>query len=101
MADQGQAPAGGVKEEFLEQHLWPPFTQMQGLRHNNRVMALLKAMAMEACGGGVLKLQRYLDEAKPRTRGEFDYLKQNWPELENFFTEHAELRSTRTILERF
>ena len=29
MAEQGQAPAGGVEEEF--QHLWPPFTQMQGL----------------------------------------------------------------------
>ena len=32
MADQGQAPGARVKEEFLEQHLWPPFTQMQGLK---------------------------------------------------------------------
>ena len=29
MAEHGQAPAGGVQEEF--QHLWPPFTQMQNL----------------------------------------------------------------------
>jgi putrescine aminotransferase len=32
MEDQGRATAGGVKDEFLEQHLWPPFTQMQGLK---------------------------------------------------------------------
>ena len=31
MGEQGHAAAGGVKDEFLEQHLWPPFTQMQGL----------------------------------------------------------------------
>ena len=32
MTQQGQPGAGGVKDEFLEQHLWPPFTQMQGLK---------------------------------------------------------------------
>src|SRR5512140_3914243 len=32
MEDQAQVQATGVKEEFLEQHLWPPFTQMQGLK---------------------------------------------------------------------
>lgn len=32
MAEQDQAGTGGVKEEFLEQHLWPPFTQMQNLK---------------------------------------------------------------------
>ena len=30
MAEHDQT-TGGIKEEFLEQHLWPPFTQMQGL----------------------------------------------------------------------
>ena len=32
MAEQGEPTAGAVKDEFLEQHLWPPFTQMQGIK---------------------------------------------------------------------
>ena len=48
--------------------------QMQGLRHNNRVVALMKAMAFAETEGGALKLQRYLDDARPRIEGEFHYL---------------------------
>jgi hypothetical protein len=74
--------------------------QMQGMRHNNRVMALCKAMALSETGGGALKLQRYLDEARPRLESEFDYLAKNWPELQRFIDDHPDLRHRRSILER-
>jgi hypothetical protein len=74
--------------------------QMQGMRHNNRVMALLKAMALAKSKGGALKLQRYLDEARPRLDDEFAYLSRDWPELEAFITEHPELQARRSILQR-
>ena len=74
--------------------------QMQGLRHNNRVMALLKALALEISKGGALKLQRYLDEARPRLEDEFDYLSSDWPELAAFIEKHPELHAPRSILQR-
>lgn len=75
--------------------------QMEGLRHNNRLMALLKAFAMSKVGGGALKLQRYLDEARPRTDDEFSYLTRDWDELREFLEEHPELRARKHLLERF
>ncbi|MCP4447960.1 MAG: hypothetical protein GY811_21885 [Myxococcales bacterium] len=74
--------------------------QMQGMRHSNRVMALCKAIALNATGGGALKLQRYLDEARPRLAEEFDYLSKDWPELVAFIEEHPDLHHRRSILER-
>lgn len=74
--------------------------QMQGLRHNNRVVALMKAMAFSETQGGALKLQRYLDDARPRLEGEFEYLSRDWPELATFIDEHAELKALRSILQR-
>ncbi len=74
--------------------------QMQGLRHNSRVIALMKAMAMVQSKGGALKLQRYLDEARPRLEGEYDYLTSQWPELKEFVAEHEELKVRRSILQR-
>ena len=74
--------------------------QMQGLRHNNRVVALMKAMAFSETKGGALKLQRYLDEARPRLDGEYHYLSCDWPELAAFIEEHAELKALRSILQR-
>ncbi len=74
--------------------------QMQGMRHSNRVMALCKAMALSETGGGALKLQRYLDEARPRLEDEFDYLSRQWPELSAFIESHPDLRHRRSILER-
>jgi hypothetical protein len=90
--------AGRWKEVAEYQYLRMP--QMQGLRHNNRVMALLKALALEQTKGGALKLQRYLDEARPRLDGEYAYLSEGWPELEAFIEEHAELKAKRSILRR-
>lgn len=80
------------------QHMRMP--QMQGLRHNNRVIALMKAMALSESKGGALKLQRYLDDAQPRIDGEFDYLSQDWPALAAFIAEHSELQARRSILQR-
>jgi hypothetical protein len=74
--------------------------QMQGLRHNNRVIALMKAMAIAETKGGALKLQRYLDEARPRLDGEYDYLSHDWPELAAFIDENAGLKAKRSILQR-
>ncbi len=74
--------------------------QMEGLRHTNRVMALLKAAALEKVGGGALKMQRYLDEARPRLADEYNYLSKNWPELAAFLDSHPELREARSMLQR-
>lgn len=74
--------------------------QMEGLRHNNRVMALLKAAALERIGGGALKMQRYLDEARPRLANEYLYLSEGWPELSDFLDKHPELKEPRSILQR-
>lgn len=73
---------------------------MQGLRHNNRVISLVRAMAMSECKGGALKLQRYLDDARPRLENEYDYLTREWPELADFVEEHPELHTQRSILQR-
>ena len=90
--------AGRWQEVADYQYLRMP--QMQGLRHNNRVMALMKAMALAESKGGALKLQRYLDEARPRLENEFAYLSSHWPELEAFIAEHPELSARRAILQR-
>lgn len=74
--------------------------QMQGLRHNNRVIALMKALAIEQSKGGALKLQRYLDDARPRLDGEYDYLSRDWPELAAFIGKHPDLQAKRSILQR-
>lgn len=74
--------------------------QMQGMRHNNRVMALCKAMAFSETHVGALKLQRYLDEARPRLEDEYDYLARDWPELTQFIEQHPDLHHRRSILER-
>ncbi len=74
--------------------------QMQGMRHNNRVMALCKAMALEQTGGGALKLQRYLDEARPRLADEYDHMAADWPGLQKFIEAHPDLHHRRSILER-
>jgi len=74
--------------------------QMQGMRHNNRIMALCKAMAFSETGSGALKLQRYLDEARPRIVSEYDYLSANWPQLQRFIEDHPDLQHRRSILER-
>jgi len=73
---------------------------MQGLKHNNRVVALLKAAALAHTKGGVLKIQRYIDEARPIKADEFKYLCIDWPELSSFIEAHPELRSPRNILQR-
>lgn len=73
---------------------------MQGLRHNNRVVALLKAAALYHTKGGVLKIQRYMDDARPSQAQEYDYLRADWPELDEFIEAHPELRSRRNILQR-
>ncbi|MBL4637365.1 MAG: hypothetical protein JKY56_26150 [Kofleriaceae bacterium] len=73
---------------------------MQGLRHNNRIVALLKAAALYHTQGGVLKIQRFMDEARPTQAEEYDYLKADWPELNEFIEAHPELKSRRNILQR-
>ncbi len=73
---------------------------MQGLRHNNRIVALLKAAALYHTQGGVLKIQRFMDEARPMQAEEYDYLKADWPELNEFIEAHPELKSRRNILQR-
>lgn len=73
---------------------------MQGLRHNNRVVALLKAAALYHTKGGVLKIQRYMDDARPSQAQEYDYLRADWPELDEFIEAHPELKTRRNILQR-
>ena len=92
------ARAGRWQE--LVDYKYQRLPQMQGMRHSNRVMALCKAMAQSETGGGALKLQRYLDEARPRLEDEFDYLSRDWPELMQFIESHPDLRHRRSILER-
>lgn len=74
--------------------------QMEGLRHSNRVMALLKAAALDRVGGGALKMQRYVDEARPRLADEYLYLSEGWPELTEFLDAHPELKAPRSLLQR-
>jgi hypothetical protein len=74
--------------------------EMTGLRHNNRVMALLRAAALEYSGGGVLQMQRALDDARPRIPEEYDYLSSDWPELAAFIQAHPELHKARSLLLR-
>lgn len=86
--------------EELVAYKYHRLPQMQGMRHSNRVMALCKAMALAHTGSGALKLQRYLDEAKPRLEDEFGYLARDWPELALFIESHPDLRHRRSILQR-
>lgn len=92
------ARAGKWKD--IETYKYHRLPQMQGMRHSNRVMALCKAMALSQTGSGALKLQRYLDEARPRLENEFDYLAQDWPELRDFIAKNPDLQHRRSILER-
>lgn len=92
------ARAGRWQDVADYQHLRMP--QMLGLRHNNRVMALFKAMALAETKSGALKLQRYLDEARPRLDDEYGYLCRDWPELEAFIAEHPDLQARRSMLQR-
>ena len=89
----------GLWEELVA-YKYHKLPQMQGMRHSNRVMALCKAMALGHTGSGALKLQRYLDEAKPRLEGEFDYLSRDWPALALFIENNPSLQHRRSILQR-
>ncbi len=86
--------------EELEKYKYQRLPQMQGMRHSNRVMALCKAFALSQTGSGALKLQRYLDEARPRLANEFAYLTRDWPELAAFIENNPDLGARRSILER-
>jgi hypothetical protein len=73
---------------------------VDGLRHQNRLMALMRACALERTAGGALSLQRALDDARPRVADEFAYLTADWPELADFVDKHPELTRPRSSLQR-
>ncbi len=74
--------------------------QMRGFRHHNRLLALMKALALSHSHGGELKVQRYLDEARPNNANEYQYLCTHWPKLADFIKAHPQLDAPRNILKR-